>query len=304
MEPRARYRGSLLGLAIGDALGAPFEGMPPGSFAPVTDMVGGGRHHLPTGVWTDDTSMALCLAESLTTRGGFDLRDQLNRYSRWYRDGHLSSTGLAFGIGQTVSMALAHYELTGDPSSAGLTDPNSAGNGSIMRLAPVPLFYAADLEQAIERSGESSTATHRAPAAVDACRYFGALIAAAANGVPKEELLAEGFWQHGELVPEVEEVARGSFRRREPPEIEGSGHVVRSLEAALWAVERSESFREGCLLAVNLGGDTDTTAAVFGQLAGAIYGEDEIPAEWREKLARRQVIERLADGLFSARLRA
>jgi ADP-ribosylglycohydrolase len=303
MDPRARYRGSLLGLAVGDALGAPYEGMAPGSFAPVTDMAGGGRRGLPTGLWTDDTSMALCLAESLVERQGFDLRDQLERYGRWLRDGHLSSTGIAFGIGHTVSMALARYELTGDPWSSALTDTTAAGNGSLTRLAPVPLFYAADRAQAIERSGESSKATHGAPAAIDACRYFGALIAGAANGVSRDELLDEGFWQEGELVPEIEEIARGSFRRREPPEIEGSGYVVRSLEAALWALARSESFRDGCLLAVNLGHDADTTAAVFGQLAGALYGEEAIPADWKAKLARRGQIERLADALFTARLR-
>jgi ADP-ribosylglycohydrolase len=303
LDPRARYRGALVGLAVGDALGASYEGMPPGSFAPVVDMAGRGLRAIPAGVWTDDTSMALCLAESLVARDGFDFRDQLERYLRWFHDGHLSSTGIAFGIGRTTSMALARFELTGDPSSSGLADEMSAGNGSIMRLAPVPLFYASDRAQAIEKSGESSKTTHRARAAVDACRYLGALIRAAANGAPKEELLDTGFWQDGELVPEIEEVARGSFRRRDPPEIEGSGYVVRSLEAALWALERSETFREGCLLAVNLGDDTDTTAAVFGQLAGALYGEDEIPEEWRAQLARRELVERLADALFMARLR-
>jgi ADP-ribosyl-[dinitrogen reductase] hydrolase len=301
LDPRARYRGSLIGLAVGDALGASYEGMPPGSFAPVVDMGGRGLHAIPAGVWTDDTSMALCLAESLVARDGFDLRDQLERYLRWFHDGHLSSTGIAFGMGRTVSMALARFEFTGDPASSGLTEPMSAGNGSIMRVAPVPLFFASDRGQAVEKSGESSKATHRAPAAVDACRYLGALIWGAANESSKDELLDEGFWQNGELVPEIEEVARGSFRRRDPPEIEASGYVVRSLEAALWALDRSDSFREGCLLAVNLGGDTDTTAAVFGQLAGALYGEDAIPDEWRATLARRELVERLADALFTAR---
>jgi ADP-ribosyl-[dinitrogen reductase] hydrolase len=300
VDPRARYRGSLLGLAVGDALGAPYEGLARGSFPPVADMAGGGYRGLPAGTWTDDTSMALCLAESLVARQGFDARDQLERYLHWLQKGHWSSTAFAFGIGHTVSRALARYELTGDPSSSGLTEPMSAGNGSLMRLASVPLFFAADRAQAISLSGESSKTTHATPVAVDACRYLGALVAGAATGLPKEQLLAAGYFD-GELIPEVEQVARSSFRQVEAPE--SSGYVVHTLEAALWALERSESFREGVLLAVNLGGDTDTTGAVYGQLAGALYGEEAIPAEWRAKLVKREQIERMADALFGARLR-
>ncbi len=298
MEERSRVRGSLLGLAVGDALGAPYEGLPAGSFDPVEDMVGGGHRGLPVGTWTDDTSMALCLADSLVARRGFDLRDQLERYLRWLEDGYLSSAEYAFGMGNTVSRALARYELTGDASSAGLTEPTSAGNGSLMRLAPVPLFFAADRAEAIRLSGESSRATHATRVAVDACRYFGALIAGAGSGLAKEQLLADDYFD-GDLAPEVNTVARGSFRRSEPPE--ASGYVVHTLEAALWALDKSSSFREGALLAVNLGGDTDTTAAVFGQLAGALEGEEAIPEEWRARLVRRELIERMADSLYGAR---
>lgn len=302
MDARARYRGSILGLAVGDALGTPWEGLARGSFPPVSDLVGGGPRGLPLGAWTDDTSLALCLAESLVARRGFDAQDQMDRYLRWMQDGHWSSTGYAYGIGHTMSMALARYELTRDPTSSGRTEPSSAGNGSLMRLAPVPLFFAADRDEAIARSGESSRTTHAAPVAVDACRYFGALIAGAAVGAEKDELLAEDFWPGGGLVPEITEIARGSFRRDEPPE--SSGYVAHTLEAALWAFSRTESFREGALGCVNLGDDTDTTAAVYGQLAGAVYGEEAIPAEWLNVLARRTDIERMADSLFFARLQA
>jgi ADP-ribosylglycohydrolase len=300
MDARARYRGSLLGLAVGDALGTPWEGLPRGSFPPVSDLVGGGPRGLPLGAWTDDTSLALCLAESLVACRGFDARDQMDRYLRWFQDGHWSSTGYAYGIGHTTSLALARYELTRDPTSSGRTEPLSAGNGSLMRLAPVPLFFAADPAEAVARSGESSRTTHAARVAVDACRYFGALVAGAARGVEKDELLAEGFWSEDDLVPEIAEIARGSFRRDEPPE--SSGYVVHTLEAALWVLARTETYREGALACVNLGDDTDTTAAVFGQLAGALYGEEAIPAEWRAVLARRTDIERMADSLFFARL--
>ena len=300
METRSRFRGSLLGLAVGDALGTPYEGLPRGEFEPVTDMAGGGWRGLPVGAWTDDTSLALCLAESLVARRAFDARDQMDRYLRWMQDGHWSSTGYAFGIGHTTSMALARYELTRDPSSSGRATPDSAGSGSLMRLAPVPLFFAADRARAIALSGESSRTTHAAPAAMDACRYFGALVAGAATGVAKDDLLAEGYWDGGRLEDEIAAIAGGSFASDSPPD--SSGYVVHTLQAALWALARTGSYREGALLCVNLGGDTDTVAAVYGQLAGALYGEEAIPAEWLAVLARRRDIERLADSLFAARL--
>ncbi len=302
----ARYRGCLLGLAAGDALGTTLEFRAPGAFQPVQDIVGGGPFHLRPGQWTDDTSMALCLADSLIHCQGFDPVDQLERYVRWYRQGYLSSTGACFDIGNTVRAALHHFEQTRDPNS-GSTHPHSAGNGSLMRLAPVPMFYASVPEEAIEKSGQSSRTTHGAKVAVDACRYFGGLLAGALNGVPKEELLSDryspvpGYWQ-GEraLDPAIEEIAAGSFKRKRPPEIVGSGYVVRSLEAALWAFYHTESFQEGCLAAVNLGNDADTTGAIYGQLAGAYYGEQEIPENWRAKLALREQIEAFAARLYEA----
>jgi len=297
-----RYRGAMLGLATGDAVGTTLEFRSPGTFASIDDMVGGGPFGLQPGQWTDDTSMALCLAESLIERQGFDPIDQLERYTRWYRDGHLSSTGHCFDIGNTVCAALNTFAHTQEPC-CGPTDPNTAGNGSIMRLAPVPLAYGREPVRAVDLCGDSSRTTHGAATAVDACRYLGALLVGAVGGASKEELLADhyspipGIWEDHPLVPEIDEIASGSFKRREPPEIRGTGYVVASLEAALWAFHRGADFREGCLLAVNLGDDADTTGAVYGQLAGAYYGEGGIPNEWRSQLALRKIIEGYADRL-------
>jgi ADP-ribosyl-[dinitrogen reductase] hydrolase len=299
-----RYRGSLLGLASGDALGTTIEFKSPSTFTPVKDITGGGPFRLKAGEWTDDTSMALCLAESLIECKGFDPTDQLERYARWYHTGHLSSNGRCFDIGTTVHAALSKFERTREPFS-GSTDPYSAGNGSIMRLAPVPLFYARSSRAAIEQSGESSRTTHGAATAVDACRYLGALIVGAVNGVSKDELLSNhfsplpGYWTEHPLIDKIDEIAAGSFKQRNPPAIQGTGYVVRSLEAALWAFYRSKSFEDGVLLAVNLGDDADTTGAVYGQLAGAFYGEQGIPQAWRSKLAYRELIEGYAERLFS-----
>jgi len=206
----------------------------------------------------------------------------------------------------TVRAALARFAQKREPY-CGSTDPETAGNGSLMRLAPVPLHFASDPAQAIERSGESSRTTHGARTTVDACRYMGALILGAVNGVSKEDLLSPHYspvpryWDEHPLTSEIDEIACGSFRHREPPEIEGTGYVVKSLEAALWAFHRGGSFQEGCLMAVNLGDDADTTGAVYGQLAGAYYGEESISESWREKLALRETIEAFADRLYQGR---
>ena len=305
MTRRDRYRGCLLGLAAGDAVGATVEFQPPGTFDPVTDMHGGGPHGLEAGQWTDDTSMALCLAESLLECAGFDARDQIERYVRWWQDGHLSSTGACFDIGLTVRSALNAFLRSGEPM-AGPTAENTAGNGSIMRLAPVPMYYAGDPAEAMRLAGESSRTTHGTQACIDACRYMTGLIVGALGGASKQELLGEryspvpGYWDGHPLVEEIDEIARGSFKDKQPPEIQGSGYVVRSLEAALWALHHGRNFREGCLLAVNLGDDADTTGAVYGQLAGALYGVMAIPKHWRQQLTRVAMIDDFAIRLAEA----
>ena len=303
MELIKRYRGSLLGLAVGDALGAPLESKPPGTFKPVENMTSGGIFNLDAGQWTDDTALALCLAESLIKTKGFDPFDQMNRYLKWYKEGHLSSTGKCFGIGSNTLQSLQRFEKNGKLSDIPINS-NATTNGSLMRLAPVPLAFCNDPVMAIERSGDSSKTTHSAQVAVDSCRYMGALIVGALYSVPKKELLskrycpAKEYWKNHPLSPEVDEVAIGSFKSKEPPQIKGAQYVVRSLEAALWAFYKTDSFQEGCLLAVNLGADADTTGAIYGQLAGAYYGEQEIPDSWLVKLARRELIESYAEQLM------
>ncbi len=160
-ETANSFRGCLLGLAVGDAVGTSVEFRARGTFPPVTDMVGGGPFGLAPGQWTDDTSMALCLAASLCERDGFDARDQMDRYLRWMREGYMSSTGACFDIGNTVASALRRYRETGEPFS-GSTDPQSAGNGCIMRLAPIPMFYFPDIDAVERYAAESSRTTHGA----------------------------------------------------------------------------------------------------------------------------------------------
>ena len=317
---RDRARGCLLGLAAGDALGTSVEFSPPGSFPPLVDRVGGGPFNLRPGQWTDDTAMALCLAESLVEKRAFDPIDQLERYVRWWRHGHLSCTGTCVDIGNTVSAALARFERTHEPYP-GVADAMTAGNGSIMRLAPVVIFYAASppdpeagpdarprtatlvARKAIDFAAASSRTTHRAREAVDACRYMASVLLGLLGGEPKERVLSPdyeavpGLWDVEPLERRVSKIRRGSFKQRQPPRIRGSAYVIATLEAALWAFWNSRDFREGALLAVNLGDDADTTGAVYGQIAGAAYGMSGIPGEWLATLAWRDRIVAFADAL-------
>lgn len=298
-----RARGALLGLATGDAVGTTVEFKPRGSFPPVTDMTGGGPFGLEPGQWTDDTSMALCLADSLLACGGMDPADQLDRYLRWSDHGERSSNGRCFDIGNTVADALDRYQRTGDPA-AGSTAWDSAGNGSIMRLAPVPLFFFSNEEgspdeaAAVEASGESSRTTHGAAECVDACRLLGLILHRALSGATTVDVLADapGLCD----APAVQAIAAGSYVGKAEDRIQGSGYVVESLEAALWCFHTTETYRAAVLRAANLGRDADTTAAICGQVAGAFYGAAAIPAEWRAKLTAGDEIAELADRLLAA----
>jgi len=296
-----RAVGALVGLAAGDAVGTTLEFKQPGTFAPITDMVGGGPFGLPPGAFTDDTSMAMCLAESILDTGGLDAHDQLRRYVMWWREGYWSSTGRCFDIGNTTTAALGRYERTGAPIDS-VVDQESAANGSAMRLAPVPIRWHADLAEAAERSAESSRTTHAADRPVDVCRLLGAVIAALVRGDDADEVLDPGFWDLGALHPQVEAVARGSWRTREPPQIRGTGFCVDALEAALWAVGGASDFREAALRAANLGDDADTTAAIAGQIAGARWGWSGIPEEWRSRVKSEGRIRAIALRLAAAGL--
>ncbi len=287
-----RFAGCLLGLAAGDAVGTTLEFKPRGSFEPITDMVGGGPFRLKLGQWTDDTSMALCLAASLVEQKRFDALDQVTRYVQWWRSGYMSSTGHCFDIGNATSSALYRFEQTQNPFS-GSTHSQSAGNGSIMRLAPVPMAFFRSPEETEFYSVESSRTTHGAKTCLDACRLFGAQLHRALAGQSKEDILFGGCL--GELdTPEIQEIAQGKYTHKTSAQIMGSGYVVKSLEAALWCFYTTNTFEEAVLKAANLGDDADTTAAVVGQVAGAFYGVGGIPTHWLEILAMRKEIEALA----------
>lgn len=293
-----RAKGALLGLAVGDALGTTLEFQPRPDEPVIKGMMGGGPFNLRAGEWTDDTSMMLCLSDSLIDCNRSDPSDQIRRYIAWRDDGYQSCTGTCFDIGSTVAQALDLFEETGS-ALAGSTNEYSAGNGSLMRVAPVALFtHHQPLRIAMSLAAESSITTHGEQRCIDACRYMTFLIHTllSAETQPfKADLLSPN---HTELSPYLSEmhtdtlqVIQGSYRTKKRDEISSSGFVIHSLEAALWCFWHSDNFAEGALLAANLGDDADTVAAIYGQLAGAYYGYDAIPEEWCNTLAWRSVIE-------------
>jgi ADP-ribosyl-[dinitrogen reductase] hydrolase len=242
--------------------------------------------------------MALCLAESLIRCDAFDPRDQMNRYANWYQHGYWSSTGACFDIGVATRGAIHTYLVTGEPL-AGNTDPNSAGNGSIMRLAPVALRFAGKPElQAM--AVLSSRTTHAAGECLDACRLLAVALERALAGYDKTEVLDLAAIEVSSQ--RLRDIAAGGYRSATRDQVRGTGYVVDSLEAALWCFHQHDTFAGAVLEAANLGDDADTTAAVVGQLAGAFYGEAGIPAAWLARVHRGDEIAALADGLLQRNL--
>lgn len=291
-----RAVGCLVGLAVGDAVGTTLEFRQRDTYEPLRDMVGGGPFRLKAGEWTDDTALALALADSLLHNPELDERDLLDRFVRWHTKGEYSCNGRCFDIGTTTSQALRRYQETKDRFSSS-TDPRTAGNGSLMRLAPVALRYWNDRARLGDVASRQSRTTHGAPEAVDACVLFAEVLADAIRGEPRSEVLKPRSRPYRGSIATI---AAGSWRRKSRAEVESSGYAPHSLEAALWCVASTADFETAVLRAANLGEDADTTAAVTGQLAGALYGFEGIPARWRSRLARGEHIEKIARSLVIA----
>lgn len=315
-----RARGALLGLAVGDALGTTLEFSRRDTLPHHTEMTGGGPFQLAPGQWTDDTSMALALADSLLHVPGFDAQNLMTRFVAWYREGAYSCTNSCCDIGIATREALARFERTGAPD-AGSIHPRTAGNGSLMRLAPVALATLYDPGEAERIAEAQSRTTHGAPQAVEACVYFVQLLREAILGQP--DVLRPRSWigadtdglrprhfisgMDDDLTPvertgevAIHEIAQGSWRGKSRDQIRSSGYVIHTLEAAIWAVGTTATFEEAVTRAVNLGDDADTVGAVTGQLAGALYGGSAIPERWLHPLAWRDLITDLADRLIAA----
>lgn len=293
---RDRAVGAMLGLAVGDAVGTTLEFTRRDSQPRLRDMVGGGPFRLEAGQWTDDTSMALALADSLEADPTLDEADLMRRFVQWHEEGAYSATGRCFDIGITTRQALSRWKRSGDPV-AGSGDPATAGNGSLMRLAPVPVRHWRDPARLRDVAARQSRTTHGAAEAVDACVAYAQVLADAIAGQPRGAVLRS---RDDGYAGAVAAIMAGSWRGKTRSAIRASGYVAHALEAALWCVGRTTSFEDAVLLAANLGEDADTTAAIAGQLAGALYGASGIPARWLERLAWQERIAHVAGRLFEA----
>jgi len=286
----SRFKGCLLGLAVGDAVGCTVEFRSRDKFEPLTDMVGGGKFELEKGQWTDDTSMALCLAHSLLECDGFDAADQMNRYIRWFDEGYMSCKTKGFGIGKQTARAIGRYMKSKDPF-AGSTHPEQAGNGALMRIAPVPMFYYPDIEKAIQMGIDSSRTTHACDEVIQASELFVRMLFKAFNHKNKASILNTDVNTQSRGIRSI---CNQDYLVKTENEIIGSGYVVECLEAALWCFATTDDLESAILKAVNLGDDADTTAAICGQISGAFYGYEGLPLHWLEHLAQRLLIEDVA----------
>jgi len=302
---KRKAQGSMLGLAIGDALGAPVEFLFRDRFEPVSGYRGGGKFDVQPGEYTDDTAMALSLAQSLIDCNGTDQYDQLRKYSAWFDEGYMSAAGRSIGCGKTVLRALMRFKAHQCSECGNTRLKKGAGNGSLMRIAPVAIYYRHSLKTAMEMAAKSSYTTHGLKVCADACMLYTGLIVGALHGMSKETLLARNYFAVLQSLlpayrfePEVCEVMEGSYKTKSRDAIKSGGYVIDTMEAALWAFYHTESFDRGVLQAVNLGHDADTVGAVYGQLAGAFYGIEGIGEVYVDGLIKRGEIKEISDRLF------
>ncbi len=304
-QPRLqqRFTGAMLGLAVGEAVAAASHGLARGEFAPLTGMSGGGPAKLPRGAWGDDSAMALCLADSLLSKAAFDPRDQVARYQRWQTQGYLAATGECVGIEPNTARALGAARWRRQVF-AGSHDPRQLDPEPLGRIAPVLLYFHADPALALTQAAEAARTTNQAPLVLAAMRCAALVLQRTLAGLDRSSLLALDRKAIG--VPagpdaaRLEQIVDGRFRSMRDEELRPAGDVLDILECALWTLWRARDFRDAVLTAANLGGRSDVTGALVGQIAGARFGAAAIPADWLAVLALRETIAGFGDRIFAA----
>ncbi|OUN62041.1 MULTISPECIES: ADP-ribosylglycohydrolase family protein [unclassified Butyricimonas] len=304
----------LLGIAIGDALGLPVQFLDREVVAknPVTTMIGYGQFNVPAGTWSDDSSLSLCLAESLCK--GYDLSDIANNFVKWMFEGFWTPFNKAFDIGKTTYFAVVNLRNGVSPYLAGMDRERDNGNGSLMRILPlVPYILNVEPEERYKIIGEVSSLTHRHPRSILACivlcdfaiQYINQQSCEKAYQTMQQTLLQllkrEMFIEEDVPFKRLVGLSYNEFKAIELKDIRSTGYVIDTLEASLWCIFNTSNFKDAVLKAVNLGDDTDTVGAITGGLAGIIYGNDSIPSEWINVLARKDDIIELANRLDSVK---
>lgn len=306
MNLQERWLGSLWGAVVGDALGVPVEFRARDTLQqnPVVGMLGYGTHHQPPGTWSDDSSLMLCTVASLTECNGLDLDDLANRFVAWRYENYMTPHGQVFDIGNATAAAIQRLKRRLSPILAGGTDEGSNGNGSLMRVLPIGIYFAkAPLQELLDAAHQVSALTHRHPRSQIACGIYCLVIAGLLAGQTRMDAYESAIEKaSGYYAPEpafsselrqFERFMSGKIPRLLEDDVASCGYVVDTLEASLWCLTTTNTFQEAVLRAVNLGGDTDTTGTVTGGLAGLVYGLDHIPTEWRSVLAQAAEIESL-----------
>ena len=302
----------LLGTAIGDALGVPveFEHRQELEKNPVVGMREYGTHNQPKGTWSDDSSLALCLAESLCN--GYNLNDIADKFIRWYYDGYCTPYGRVFDVGVTTARAISYLQSGCKPELAGMDRERDNGNGSLMRILPlVPYIINMEEEDRFRIIGEVSSLTHRHPRSILACislcefaiQYINLQSIEKAYQTMQQTMLQllkkEMFIEEDIPFKRLVGLSYEEFKNIELKDIRSTGYVIDTLEASLWCVFNTTNYKDAVLKAVNLGDDTDTVGAITGGLAGIIYGYDTIPSKWIDTLARKDDIIGLGEKLDS-----
>jgi len=298
MERKNKIRSLLLGSAIGDAVGVPYEFLRRHTFK-CSDMVGYGTHNQPVGTWSDDTSMLLCLAEQIAE--GFDLQKLADKFCDWYSKGYMTATGEVFDIGISTQRAIQNIRHRVEPVLCGGTGERDNGNGSLMRIAPLVFLTVSqsDCSRKYELVKNVSSITHAHNISVFSCYVFITYLELLLSGKDKRESYIELCNLFSEYSHHFKNILDGKLFERQEHEIESDGFVLNTLQSALWCFLTTDNYKDAILKAVNLGSDTDTTACVTGAMAGMYYGEENIPKEWLDKIAQKNMIisiaERMAD---------
>lgn len=283
-------KGAVLGHVIGDTLGVPVEFVPREKLQihPVDRMLSNGTHHMPKGTWSDDSSMMLCTLLSIVEKQCVDYEDIMTKFSMWANDGYMTPHGKPFGIGRTTFKSIAKFRHGESAVNCGCFSENDNGNGSLMRILPVSLFNSfsnSGTEEKIQKIQKTSCLTHSHQRSCMACGIYDFIFQEIVCIQDKASIFlgldkAKNFYQHNPEFKAFERLFKTDFFSLKRCEIKSSGYIIDTLEAAVWCLLNCENYKDTVLCAINLGGDTDTIAAISGGLAGALYGYDELPQEW------------------------